>query len=140
VVLDQDGQLNDAIDVMERAVAVAPVNASALNTLGYTLTNRTSRHREGYILIRRALGIEPDSPAIIDSMGWTLFRRGRLEEARSYLELAYSLLDDPEVVAHLGEVLWRMGEQERARDLWDRSFVANPDSEPLKETRARFLR
>lgn len=140
VVLDQDGQLNDAIDVMERAVAIAPVNASALNTLGYTLTNRTSRHREGYILIRRALEIEPDSPAIIDSMGWTLFRRGRLEEARSYLELAYSLLDDPEVVAHLGEVLWRMGEQERARDLWDRSFVANPDSEPLKETRARFLR
>jgi tetratricopeptide (TPR) repeat protein len=140
VVLDQAGQLNEAIDIMERTVAIAPVNSAALNTLGYTLTNRTGHHKKGYELIRRALEIEPESPATIDSMGWALYRQGRLEEARSYLELAYSLLDDPELVAHLGEVLWRLGEKERARELWDRAFAADPENEPLKETRERFLR
>jgi Flp pilus assembly protein TadD len=49
-------------------------NAMALNALGYTLTDRTNRHQEAYRLIRRALELEPDDPAILDSMGWVYFR------------------------------------------------------------------
>jgi tetratricopeptide (TPR) repeat protein len=72
-------------------------------------------------------------------MGWVLYRQGRLEEARSYLEQAYSMLDDPELVAHLGEVWWVTGEQDRARELWDLSLKSNPDSKPLLEVRAKYL-
>jgi tetratricopeptide (TPR) repeat protein len=139
VLLDEAGQTDEAIEGMEQAVAIAPGNAAALNTLGYTLANRTNRYREGYNLIRLALEIDSGSPAIIDSMGWVLFRMGQVEEARSYLELAYSLLDDPEVVAHLGEVLWVSGERERAKALWDASLADHPDYEPLRKTRARFV-
>ena len=85
VLLDAAGRLDEAIDSMEQAVDIAPVNAMALNTLGYTLTNRTNRHAEAYRLIRLALEIAPNSPAIIDSMGWALFRQGHYEQARSYL-------------------------------------------------------
>jgi tetratricopeptide (TPR) repeat protein len=72
-------------------------------------------------------------------MGWALFRMGRVDEARSYLEQAYSMLDDPELVAHLGEVLWVTGERDRATELWDRSIAEYPDSQPLLEVRARLL-
>jgi tetratricopeptide (TPR) repeat protein len=139
VLLEESGHLNQAIDAMRQALAIAPVNAAALNTLGYTLVNRTRRHAEGYRLIRLALELEPDSPAIIDSMGWALYRQGKLEVARSYLELAHSLLDDPELLAHLGEVLWATGEPERATELWDSGLLKNPDSEPLKTTREKYL-
>jgi tetratricopeptide (TPR) repeat protein len=139
VLLEESGRLKEAISAMRQVLEIAPLNPAVLNTLGYTLANRTRRHAEGYRLIRLALELEPDSPAIIDSMGWVLYRQGQLEVARSYLELAHSLLDDPELVAHLGEVLWVTGEPERATELWDSSLLKNPDSKPLKATRQKYL-
>ncbi len=136
--LDLAGDLKQSLVVMRRAAAVAPLDANVLNTLGYTLANRTRHRAEAYRLIRLALELEPESAAIIDSMGWVLYRLGRLEEARSYLEQAHALMDDPEIVAHLGQVLWATGEADRARELLDQSLVDYPDNELLVETRARL--
>lgn len=137
--LDLAGRYDEALAQMVRAVELAPTDSNALNTLGYTLTNRTRRHQEAYRLIRMALELEPDSAPIIDSMGWVLYHLGRVDEARSYLELALSKLEDPELIAHLGEVLWVSDERDRAVALWDRGLYAYPDSQPLIETRQRFL-
>ena len=136
--LDLAGKLDQSLAVMRRAVALAPMDASVLNTLGYTLANRTRRHDEAYRLIRQALELEPDSPAIIDSMGWVLYRLGRNAEALSYLEQAHALMDDPEVIAHLGELLWVTGEADNARALLDRSLDIYPEHELLLEIRARL--
>jgi len=137
--LDLAGETDRSLVVMRQAVELAPMNANALNTLGYTLTNRTRHHKEAYRLIRQAIELEPDSPAIIDSMGWVLYRLGRKGEARSYLEQAYALMDDPEVIAHLAELLWATGEPDRARALLDRSIAQFPDAGLLVETRERLL-
>ena len=136
--LDIMGQVDAAIADMERALLLDPDNATALNTLGYTLANRELRTKDAERLIRLALQLQPDSPAIIDSMGWVAFRRGRLEESRSYPELAWSLLPDAEVAAHLGEVLWRLDEREAARAIWQEALQGQPDSEPLVETMQRL--
>jgi len=136
--LDLAGELDRSLDVMRRAVELAPMDANALNTLGYTLANRTRHRKEAYRLIRQSLELEPDSPAIIDSMGWVLYRLGRDEEALSYLELAYALMQDPEVVAHLAELLWVTGEPDSARVLLEGSLVDYPDHELLIETQARM--
>jgi len=137
--LDLAGRSDEALAIMRRAVAIAPTDANALNTLGYTLTNRTRRHDEAYRLIRLAFELDPSSAPIIDSMGWVLYRRGFVDEARSYLELALTRLEDPEVIAHLGEVLWVSDERERALALWDNGLSNFPDSQPLLETRGRFM-
>lgn len=137
--LDLAGRYDDALKLMERAAEVAPTDPAVLNTLGYTLTNRTGRHDEAYRLIRQALELDPDSAPVIDSMGWVLYRQGRLDEARSYLELALAKMEDPELIAHLGEVLWASDERERALALWDRALIDFPDSQPLIETRQRFM-
>jgi len=136
--LDIMGQVDAAVADMERALRLDPDDATVLNTFGYTLANRELRLKEAERLIRLALQLSPRSPAIIDSMGWVAFRRGRLEEARSYLELAWALLPDAEVAAHLGEVLWRLGERDAARALWQEALQAQPDSEPLNETMQRL--
>jgi tetratricopeptide (TPR) repeat protein len=112
---------SDAIDAAEqdlRAILASdPGNATALNALGYTLTNRTERHNEALELIERALALDPDDPAVLDSMGWVLFKLGELERALGYLREAYAAFPDPEVAAHLGEALWSAGEQEQARTI-----------------------
>ncbi|MFW2403939.1 MAG: tetratricopeptide repeat protein [Gammaproteobacteria bacterium] len=137
--LDLAGRYKDAIRLMQRAAEIAPKDSNVLNTLGYTLANRTRRYDEAYRLIRMALELDPDSAAVIDSMGWVLYRKGRLDESLSYLELAMSQLEDPEIIAHLGEVLWASDEREQALATWDKGLIDYPDSQPLIETRQRFV-
>jgi tetratricopeptide (TPR) repeat protein len=115
-----------------------PDNATALNALGYTLANRTDRYDEAYQLISRALELQPEEPAILDSMGWVLYRKGEYQKALTYLTRAYAAFPDPEVAAHLGEVLWVIGEEERATQVWQGALMRSPDHEVLLNTLKRF--
>jgi len=138
-VLEQAGQLEKALDAFRRAWELAPDSATTRNAYGYTLTIATDRLEEAESLIRAALEQEPDNAAIMDSMGWVLFRQGRREEARGWLEDAWAAMPDPEIGAHLGELLWVTGERDAAREIWREAEERFPDSRPLRETMERFL-
>jgi tetratricopeptide (TPR) repeat protein len=131
-------RVDDAVADLRRIAGRNPQDAAALNALGYTLADRTESHQEAYDLIRRANELDPDNAAIIDSMGWVLYRLGQDEEALPWLERAWSLQRDPEVAAHLGEVLWSMGRQDAARDIWTEAIVEFPGSDVLLETMGRL--
>lgn len=115
-----------------------PDNAMAINALGYTLADRTERHREALALIEQAYQLNPDDPAILDSLGWVNFRLGNLEEAERQLRKAYQLFADHEVAAHLGEVLWARGERREARAIWSKALQKEPESQVLRDTLKRL--
>ncbi len=123
---------------LRRILAQDPDDPLALNALGYTLADRTSRHEEALGYIARALEQQPDNPAIIDSMGWVKYRLGDYEAAEQYLRRAHEMLDDPEISAHLGEVLWVIGRREEAREIWRQAMEYFPDSDVLRETVQRL--
>ncbi len=127
----------EAVAVMREVLRRRPDDATALNSLGYTLVDRTRSVAEGHQMIVRALAARPDSYAIIDSMGWSLFRLGRAAEAREWLQRAWDRSKDPEVAAHLGEVLWALGERDAARALWAEAAEAAPENRTLLRTLAR---
>jgi tetratricopeptide (TPR) repeat protein len=133
----------DRLDLLEQDLRTLiqrdPKNASALNALGYTLADRTTRYDEALDLIRRAFEVRPEDAAIIDSMGWVHFRIGDNQAALNYLRDAYARSQDPEIAAHLGEVLWVNGEQQQAREIFEEALRAHPDNEVLKRTVDRFL-
>ncbi len=115
-----------------------PDNSIALNALGYTLADRTNRLDEAYQLISKALQLDPENPAILDSMGWILYRLNKPEEALEYLRRAYSKFPDPEVAAHLGEVLWVLGRKEDALVIWKEAHESEPDHRVLTSTLERL--
>ena len=115
-----------------------PGDANALNALGYTLANRTQRYAEAEQLIARALELDPEEPAILDSMGWVLYRLGDIEGALAYLTRAYALFPDPEVAAHLGEVLWVSGDTEEAKKIWQGALLKDPQHSVLHSTLERL--
>ncbi|TDJ42567.1 MAG: tetratricopeptide repeat protein [Gammaproteobacteria bacterium] len=131
---EQLGQSEQAIEAFRKAVELAPDNATALNALGYTLTIATRKYSDAYKLISRALELEPENPAIMDSMGWVLFKQGKRNESRVWLERAYELFPDPEVAAHLGELLWAEGDQDAAALVWMKALQDDPDNRVLNET------
>lgn len=134
-------QLDD-LDAMEKdlraLIAADPNNATALNALGYTLADRTQRYQEAQELVSRALELQPNEPAILDSMGWVLYRTGRYEESVEYLTRAYAGFPDAEVAAHLGEVLWVKGDTEGAMMVWRGAMVRDPEHPVLLETFKRL--
>lgn len=113
-------------------------NATALNALGYTLADRTDRFDEAYDYIKRAYEISPNDFYILDSLGWVLYRLGRLDEAVSYLQKALALRNDPEIAAHLGEVFWVMGNKKAAKEIWETALKGTPTDDRLLEVIKRF--
>jgi tetratricopeptide (TPR) repeat protein len=115
-----------------------PDNAMALNALGYTLSDRTTRYAEAKALIQQAYDLSPDDPAVLDSLGWVNFRLGNLDEAERLLRQALERFPDQEVAAHLGEVLWANGKQREAKKIWGTFLKENPDSPILRKTILRL--
>jgi len=113
-------------------------NVTALNALGYTLADRTDRYEEAYAYIQRAYKLSPSDFYILDSMGWVLYRLGRLGEAIEYLQKALELRNDPEIAAHLGEVLWVRGDRKAAQDIWDTALKETPKDGRLLDIIKRF--
>lgn len=119
-------------------ITVEPENADALNALGYTLADRTSRAAEAIVLIEKALKLKPDEAAILDSHGWVQYRLGRLAEAAEQLRRAYAKSPDAEIAAHLGEVLWIKGERAEAKRIWEQGRKKDPANKVLLEAMQRL--
>ncbi|WP_104903975.1 tetratricopeptide repeat protein [Pseudomonas sp. LH1G9] len=115
-----------------------PDNAMALNALGYTLSDRTTRYAEAKVLIEQAHKLNPEDPAVLDSLGWVNYRLGNLDEAERLLRQALERFPDQEVAAHLGEVLWANGKQREARQIWEKFLKEQPESPILRGTIKRL--
>jgi tetratricopeptide (TPR) repeat protein len=109
-------------------------NSVILNALGYSMLIYTERTQEAYDLIKKAHDLNPKDPAIIDSLGWVLFKLGKLEKALNYLNDAYALNKDAEIAAHLGEVLWVLNKREQALLIFRDSYENYPEHKTLLRT------
>ncbi len=138
MVAERLDRVDEAEKRLAKLVEIKPDDAAALNALGYTLVDRTTRTQEGYDLIERAHKLSPADPFILDSMGWALYRLGRLGEAETFLRRALAERSDAEIAAHLGEVLWARGDRDMARAIWQPQLDSNPDNAVLKETVQRL--
>ena len=134
------GQHDEAEAQLERLWQNDPNDATVCNDLGYGLANRNKDLPRAEKLIRRALeldrqqrnsgtewGLDADLPnaAYLDSLGWVLFRQGRLAEAQRLLEQAVSLPegDDPVLWDHLGDVYARRKLHDKARAAWSKALA-----------------
>jgi len=134
----------DRFDILEanlrKLIELQPNHAHAYNALGYSLADRNQRLEEARKLIARALELAPEDYAIIDSMGWVLYRMGDRKGALDYLRRAYRGRPDGEIAAHLGEVLWEDGERDEAERIWGETLKNHPNDDVLQKTIKRYLK
>lgn len=123
---------------LRHLLKLKPDHAHALNALGYSLAERNVRLAEAQKLLGRALVLAPEDPFIMDSMGWLLYRQGKLPEALRTLETAYGIKADPEIAAHLGEVLWTSGRKDEAMRFLNNAAKQFPDSEIVAGALKKF--
>jgi tetratricopeptide (TPR) repeat protein len=137
-VYEEQGRLSAAVRELMRVVKARPNDPAALNALGFTLADHSKNLPRARKLIERAHAAAPRNAAIMDSLGWVLFRQGRASEALTYLNTAYLDERDGDIAAHLGEVLWQLGRQDEARRIWSEAIALDADNHLLKSTRHRL--
>jgi tetratricopeptide (TPR) repeat protein len=123
--------ISSSEQVLKAILSFDKKNSSAMNALGYLLTDHTTRFDEALVYIQLAYRLQPTDPMIIDSLGWIYFKMGKISKAEKYLRQAYKLRQDIEIVAHLIELLIKKGAQDEAEALLEKMLKKNPDDKIL---------
>jgi tetratricopeptide (TPR) repeat protein len=125
-VYEAGGRLDEAEKELRRLISADPLNADAMNSLGYMLADRGVRLPEAVDLAEGAVKIEPSNPAYLDTLGWALFKQGRTEEAAAPLGKAATTLTGNSVIQdHHGDLLAKRGRTAEAIAAWERALAGD---------------
>jgi len=124
---ERAGMIDDAIIHLDKSVQLDDGNAVALNYLGYLLADSGIRLEEAKALIKKALDMDPENGAYLDSIGWVYFKLFDYEKARGYLEKAVLNMDQSEeenyiIYDHLGDTYHKLGLRSEAIDTWKKAL------------------
>ncbi|HSK04290.1 MAG TPA: tetratricopeptide repeat protein [Kofleriaceae bacterium] len=126
-IADHAGDPAAALRIVEPIARGAPEQASALNLAGYLLADRNERLADAEAYLRRARELAPGDPAVLDSWGWLLFRRGRYREAVRVLDRAARFAPrEPEILVHLAAAWAADGAPRTAAAVLDRAAALRP--------------
>jgi tetratricopeptide (TPR) repeat protein len=137
-VAEEQGQVAAALRELKGVLALRPADPAALNAYGYTLADHGKHLGEARKLIEEAHAAAPKNTAILDSLGWVLYRQGHGAEALPYLNEAFDDDRGGDIGAHLGEVLWHLGRKDEAERVWTDAGRSDTDTTLLKATRQRL--
>ncbi len=114
----------------KRVLRLVPDDVDTLNYLGYTWVDRGENLTEAFDMIREAVKQQPQSGAIVDSLGWAHYKLGEYDKARENLEKAVALSpSSATIIDHLGDVYWKLGRKREAGFQWKRALEFDPTDE-----------
>ncbi len=133
---ERAGLVEQAATLLKKSISLDPENAAeALNYLGFMWVDRNLNLEEAGSLIRKALGLRPNYPAYLDSLGWWYYRKGDLAGAARELRRALERIrreEAAEVYDHLGEVMLKSGRPEEAVNAWEAALELDPSLEAIR--------
>jgi len=133
--LERRGDYAEAEKCFRQCLEIAPNFAEAMNYLGYMWAERGNNLDEAKKLIEKAVALEPDNAAYLDSLGWVLFKQHQWSEALEWLQKAVQQADqpDPTLYDHLGDAYAGMKVFDKAREAWRKSVQLEPNDEVKKK-------
>jgi tetratricopeptide (TPR) repeat protein len=113
----------EAEEMFKKVLADDHNNAAALNYLGYMLVDHNTRLEEALGYIRKAVELDPQNGAYLDSLGWAYYRLGNYPAAEDNLRKAVERMqNDPTVLEHMGDLLQKTGQLKQATVYWERAL------------------
>lgn len=111
----------------EALLKARPDHAISLNNLANILSEHFSETDAAYELARQARELAPENPAIGDTFGWQLWKKGEYTRALTVLQEAAEKLPQPEVKFHLGMAFYSTGAEAAARVNLEEAVKSNVD-------------
>jgi tetratricopeptide (TPR) repeat protein len=125
--LMQQQRYEQAVVVLERALAIYPDYAAALNDVAYGYAD-TGNFEKAFAAMDRYVALEPDQPNPHDSYGEILRMAGKLDAALEQYRMSIRI--DPNFGSELGvaDTYALMGKELEAREEYDRAIVFAPSN------------
>lgn len=128
-IFERQKKFDLAEEQFKKVLTFNPLNAAASNYLGYMLADRGVRLEESVRFIKKALELEPNNGAYLDSLGWVYFKMSRFDLAEPPLEKAARLVSkDPTIHEHLGHLYLQVGKKVLAQEEWERALREWPEA------------
>lgn len=122
------GRLDDANAKFETVLARFPNDPTALNNLGW-IAQQKGDYAKSVRLSSRAYAIAP-TPQAADTLGWSLFKTGKPQEAAALLgQAAAGDTRDPSIQYHYAAALNGVGKTDAAKTLIKAVVAAGPFGE-----------
>ncbi len=136
---DRLGDRDATILSMKRVLEIEKDHVQALNFLAYTYAETGKHLDDAEKLARRALALQPEDGYILDTLGWVLFKKGKVPEAIQTLEAAYKIQPNESVIAeHLGDAYYHQQMPEKAKKLYLRAAENETNVTTLEKIRNKI--
>lgn len=115
------GQHEDSDSSYDRSLLLKPNDATVLNNYSYYLSLRGEQLQKAESMSRHSLELEPTSINYMDTYAWVMFRMGRYELAKQWMERALQspqAKDNPGMLEHYGDILFNLHDVDKALDYW----------------------
>lgn len=130
---EQSGLYDRAASLIKKSLTMEDdprMVANASNYLGFMWVDHDQNLEEGGDLIKKAVELEPDNGAYLDSLGWYYYKTSRFPDALAQLQLATEKLkpEDPVVYEHLGDTYLKLNDTAKAIDSWQKAMELDPQN------------
>lgn len=101
----EHGKTDEAKEWYEKAMAVDSENPTVLNGLGFVLADEGRELTRALTMCKKAIDLNPDNPAYLDSIGWVYYKLGLQTEAKTFTRRAREKApDNPLIARHMSEI------------------------------------
>lgn len=128
---EQSGLYDRAAALLEKSLTMEDDPrqiANASNYLGFMWVDHDQNLEKGGDLIKKAVELEPENGAYLDSLGWYYYKTNRFPDALAQLQLAIEKLkpEDPVVYEHLGDTYLKLNDTPNALGSWLKAMELDP--------------
>ena len=113
---------NNAVGFNDYAYIISERNNTSLNELNYALE-----------LAERAIVMEPDNAAFLDTIGWIYYKMGTYGKAQEYLEKSLKInKDNPVILEHMGDVYHKLDASDQALLIYEKALLKDTDNKTIQ--------
>jgi len=133
--LEKMGHEDKAEIAYKKAISLNPKSFDSYNNLAYLYIKSNKSLEKALKYAEKAYKIKPNSPSIMDTYGFALFKNGDIINAlKIYQEILPNFPGDAMIYYHLGLVLNAAGEKEEAKKALKNAITLDPSLTPaMKE-------
>ncbi len=136
---DKLGKKQETVVNMKKVLKLNQDHIQAMNYLAYTYAELGTELPEAEVLARKALKLKPNDAYIKDTLGWILYKQGKLKEAVLTLENAHQMNPEESVIAeHLGDAYYQYQLFTKAKDMYERAARVEKNEDNVRKLETKI--
>ena len=125
---------NESDSLYEGLIESDTNDVQALNNYSYSLVERNIQLNKALAMAKKAIELEPNNAAYLDTIGWIYYKMDNVEKALSFIRKSVELDNNNAVVLeHLGDVLFSNNQIEEAMLFYLKALDIDKNNEILQQ-------